>query len=357
MSFIRSYKVTHAGHVKQYGSDPLEAASSFVDFVKDEVTVAVPSLDEETVVFDIVGIDASIANALRRVMLAEVPTMAIEHVFIEQNTSVLQDEVLAHRLGLVPLKVDLDKFDWMRLQTLESGEEGDELVDGTNTIGFALSVSFPLEECQGQDPMLARKEVYSKDLICGTHAVQEGSEEEVDPESVPRPVDDDILLAVLAPGQSIELEAYARLGIGRDHAKFSPVCTAAYRLHPHVEVNESVVNSPEKGRQLKAMCPMGVFDIEDLGSTVKVVNERNCSLCLECVRREGWENAVRLERVADHYIFSVESTGVMSPAMIVVRALEVLQEKCREHRLRLEKKEEEEEERENGMNEEEEEEG
>ncbi len=57
-----------------------------------------------------IGIDASIANAFRRILLAEIPTMAIEKVYINNNTSVIQDEVLAHRLGLIPLKADPTKF-------------------------------------------------------------------------------------------------------------------------------------------------------------------------------------------------------------------------------------------------------
>ena len=50
-----------------------------------------------------IGIDASIANSFRRILLSEVPTMAFDRVYIYNNTSVIQDEVLAHRLGLIPL--------------------------------------------------------------------------------------------------------------------------------------------------------------------------------------------------------------------------------------------------------------
>jgi len=64
--------------------------------------------------FDLVGIDASIANAFRRLLLAEVPTMAIETVFVFNNTSVIQDEVLSHRLGLIPIKADPSNFGWQK---------------------------------------------------------------------------------------------------------------------------------------------------------------------------------------------------------------------------------------------------
>ena len=68
--------------------------------------------------FDLIGVDAAIANAFRRILLAEVPTMAIEDVYIWNNTSVIQDEVLAHRLGLIPIKADPAKFGWQHGMTI-----------------------------------------------------------------------------------------------------------------------------------------------------------------------------------------------------------------------------------------------
>lgn len=68
--------------------------------------VSVQRLTPSTIEFDLVGVDASVANALRRIMIAEVPTIAIEDVYVWNNTSIMQDEVLAHRMGLVPLQID-----------------------------------------------------------------------------------------------------------------------------------------------------------------------------------------------------------------------------------------------------------
>lgn len=67
-------------------------------------------LSQRSVDFDLVGVDASIANSLRRIMIAEVPTLCIEGVYVWNNTSVVQDEVLASRLGLVPLNVNPELF-------------------------------------------------------------------------------------------------------------------------------------------------------------------------------------------------------------------------------------------------------
>jgi DNA-directed RNA polymerase I and III subunit RPAC1 len=74
---------------------------------------------------------------------------------------------------------------------------------------------------------------------------------------------DDILIAKLRPGQEIEMELICEKGIGKTHAKWSPVCTAFYRLMPDIKLTAPIEN--DDARELKALCPMGVFDIEDLG--------------------------------------------------------------------------------------------
>jgi DNA-directed RNA polymerase I and III subunit RPAC1 len=63
-------------------------------------------MDEEEIVFDLTGVEPPLANALRRILIAEIPTMAIEKVHMWQNTSVIPDENLAHRVGLIPIKAD-----------------------------------------------------------------------------------------------------------------------------------------------------------------------------------------------------------------------------------------------------------
>lgn len=77
---------------------------------QDNFELEITSLSAEEIVFEMKGVDAPIANALRRILISEVPTMAIEKVFINNNTSIIPDEVLAHRLGLIPIAADPRKF-------------------------------------------------------------------------------------------------------------------------------------------------------------------------------------------------------------------------------------------------------
>eukprot|EP00531_Pseudo-nitzschia_arenysensis_P012666 CAMPEP_0116122262 /NCGR_PEP_ID=MMETSP0329-20121206/4122_1 /TAXON_ID=697910 /ORGANISM="Pseudo-nitzschia arenysensis, Strain B593" /LENGTH=383 /DNA_ID=CAMNT_0003616101 /DNA_START=111 /DNA_END=1262 /DNA_ORIENTATION=- len=312
---------------------------------------------EDELVFEMIGCDTSFANALRRILLAEVPTVAIENVYMWNNTSIIHDEVLAHRLGLIPINVDARLFDPI--------EEGDDSTD-RNTLVFQLQVKCPSrrpaeakkKSDDGDDTELteteksvlenteldraayraAKKEaietpgrpytlhLYSKDLVW----VPQGDQESRFPEGI-RPVHDDILIAKLRPGQEIELEAHARYGIGQDHAKYSPVATAAYRLYTNVELLEDVYD--DDARQLAYLYEPGVFELVEAnvpGKSVKakVVNPYACTMSRNYMKNPTLNRAVKMTRIPNHFIFSVESVGMHKPAILVAEALKVLQNKC-----------------------------
>jgi DNA-directed RNA polymerase I and III subunit RPAC1 len=154
--------------------------------------------------------------------------------------------------------------------------------------------------------------------------------------------------------QSIKLEAYCEKGVAKDHAKFSPVATASYRLLPRIQVVPELTS--EDTEALVAMCPMKVFDIEDMGSSgaareggskkgkakkssadaegeggkrAVVARPRDCSMCRECIRKDGWAEKVSLGRAHDHFIFKVESVGAgLKPKDIVKEAIAILKSKC-----------------------------
>ena len=91
--------------------------------------------------FDIIGVDASVTNAFRRILLSEVPSMAFEKVYIYNNTSIIQDEVLAHRLGLIPLKADPTLFEvWILRKTTETNYSSKTLYE-CDLIFFIFSSS------------------------------------------------------------------------------------------------------------------------------------------------------------------------------------------------------------------------
>jgi DNA-directed RNA polymerase subunit D len=77
---------------------------------REPLKTTIVSLSEDTIRFLIEGVDTAFTNALRRAMVAEVPTMTIEDIFYFDNSSLVSDEVLANRLGFTPLKTDLDNY-------------------------------------------------------------------------------------------------------------------------------------------------------------------------------------------------------------------------------------------------------
>lgn len=291
-----------------------------LDTFRTECTVTILELTDDELVFDLVGLDAPIANALRRILLAEVPTMAIENVFIHNNSSIMHDEMLAHRLGLVPLRVDPRPFAiW---------NKGDP-VTPENTLKFRLKAKCEVNRkasCDIEAPpdvLYAGSKVFSSSI----EWVPFGPDEQrgiLGLEQLPRPVHPDLLLNKLRPGQEIHVEMDATKNIGREHAKWSPVATASYRMLPEVSLRKPLQG--QVATDLVNLCPTKVFDIEDGFATV--ARPRDCTMCRECIREKQWEDKVELTRKRDHFIFSVESTGVMPASTLVTEALTVLMTKC-----------------------------
>lgn len=85
--------------------------ASIKHFIKNS-DIKIKELNDEEIIFDLMGVEPPLANALRRIMIAEIPTMAIEKVEMWQNTSIIPDENLAHRIGLVPIYVDPTVFEY-----------------------------------------------------------------------------------------------------------------------------------------------------------------------------------------------------------------------------------------------------
>lgn len=312
--------VHNAGGIEYAGA--LAASGEDNSFNPEEfarkLRIDVIEMNDEELVFDLVGVDAPIANAFRRILLAEVPTMAIEKVFVMDNTSIIQDEVLAHRLGLVPIKVDPRSFE------MKEPEQEDT---ATNSIRFNLEV-----KCE-RDPAAAAGETEPDKKYINPNVLSHDlkwdpldGQVEMFPEGI-SPVHDDILLAKMRPGQEIKLQCVCEKGVGKTHAKWSPVATAAYRLLPEIKMQPV---TGDDAAELKGLCPMDVFDIEDLGGVAhaKVARPRSCTMCRECVRSEKFQKKVKLLRVRDHFIFSVETTGQLPPDVLFQEAVKVFIDKC-----------------------------
>ena len=103
-----------------------------------------------------------------------------------------------------------------------------------------------------------------------------------------------------------------------------------YSIYMYTCTHIYIYITGEDAEELKALCPMGVFDIEDVGKTKKAVvgDMRKCTTCRECVRHEKFENKVDVGKLKDHFEFHVESVGMYAPEKLVFEALKILKSKA-----------------------------
>ena len=148
-----------------------------------------------TLKVELTNIPLSYANALRRFSISEVPCMAIDEVVILENSSVMYDELISHRLGLVPLRTDLSRF------VLP------EDCDCNSSLGCSQCRVLLVLDVESTDGTMT---VYCKDMVSEDDYVV--------------PTHPGIPLVKLSKGQRLKLEAYAKLGKGTEHAKWQPVC-------------------------------------------------------------------------------------------------------------------------------------
>ncbi len=156
--------------------------------------------DDERISIKFKSVPREYVNALRRLAISEVPTLAIDDIVMIDNSSVVHDEAIAHRLGMVPLNTDLKRF-VMRHEC-----------DCKSTLGCSkCRVLLTLDaEATEKTRIVTSGELKSED------------------EGV-KPVSNEIPILTLAPGQKIKFEAYARLGNGKSHAKWQPTSAAVVK--------------------------------------------------------------------------------------------------------------------------------
>jgi DNA-directed RNA polymerase subunit D len=169
---------------------------------------------ERKIVVKLKNVPLQYANALRRICLTGIPVFAIDDVVIIENSSVLADEGIAHRLAMIPMKTDLTRF-------IEPSN-----CDCHSEVGCSRCRVMLMIDSGATD---TTRTITSAELT---------SEDDV-----VKPVSDKIPIIELAPGQKVKLEAYARLGRGTEHAKWNSatvsVLTETENPHDHILTIES----------------------------------------------------------------------------------------------------------------------
>jgi len=286
--------------------------------------------------------DVSVANTLRRIMIAEVPTLAIDLVEFHENSTVLNDEYIAHRLGLLPIR-------YQNQDSLRGGDCHGEFFPHTEcgcydrcprcSVEFELDINYDIvvrtrsETEQGLPLTVTTRDLKSNhECVTPAHFLNVEEEDESH--------DSGISIVKIGPGQHLKLKAIARMGISKEHSKWSPVAIATYRFWPIITINEEACSclSHEQKQELVDICPDRILELDEVtGNIITSDNAWETATFTEDLMiaqnlmkgRPEDDDFVTVRHSTDKFIFTVEGTGSMDAEEILNSSLRVLKDKLK----------------------------
>ncbi len=255
--------------------------------------------DDHLIRFVLSDISTEMANAFRRIILIEIPSMAIDEVIMLRNDSPLYDEILAHRLAMIPIVTDLKHYNFQ--QECSCGGAGCAL----------CSVTLTCDVKNDTDETIL---VTSGDLISN------------DPKIVP--VSPNIPIVKLEHDSSLTFEAFTVLGRAKEHAKFQSVANIGYKFYPKIEIDERKCEKCTQKCIASKYCSKKLFEVGTEKSNPKLIPDfwKNCDLCEAC-SHECPEGAIKVEWDDNKFIFSIESDGVLPFGTLLKKSWEIFKEK------------------------------
>lgn len=248
-----------------------------------------------TIRFRLSDSSPAFANAIRR-LLFEIPTMAIDEIIVIENSTPLYDEILAHRLGLIPLTTPEGIYNLTE----------NCVCDGHGCAQCETSLTL---EKEGSEVGVIET-VFSRDM------------QSEDPDV--KPVLDNIPILRFTHGQKIIIQAIARLGKATKHAKFQ-CALASYKYEPIIEIDDEKAQYCES---LVDVCPPKILKFEN--NKLKVTDHKKCTLCMQCVELSPEPGAVQVTTSGKDFLFSLTSFGQIPPDRLLIQALDLLKEKSQE---------------------------
>ncbi|MGC8572806.1 MAG: DNA-directed RNA polymerase subunit D [Caldisphaera sp.] len=258
-----------------------------------EKSVDVLDLKNNKITVYLEGFPIAFGNALRRLVLSDVPTMAIDYVYFYDNDTSVYDEIIAHRLGLLVLKSD----DAIHKYNLPEKCAGKDETDTSCYVQVVLEKELSDESPSG---------IYVK-----------ASDLKFSDENI-KPAYPDTPIVYLAPGQRIHLVAYARLGRGREHGKWSPASTSILQYTTMVDVKGSEANEE------CIKCVSYYKEVEEAlkskeNKTIEYKTNINTSGLRYC-EDSACKNVIKVRYDSNKLLLTVESNGSLEPQQIILEA-------------------------------------
>ncbi len=240
--------------------------------------VNIKKLGEENRNFGFLVEDTTIEymNALRRTIMSHTPCLAIDKVLVSANDGVIFDEMLSHRIGLIPLTTpeEYKKKSKVKL-VLEKKGPGD---------------------------------VYSKDIKSSDTAVH--------------PLSEDILITKLRDNEELRLEMSARMGVGKEHSKWQPAIVSYSQIF-------ALKNSkkPQLLKKAQESCPEAV--IQSTANKIKIADRKKCLACTAC-KELLEDNDTEIEHDENAFVLYIEPLGQIELSILIDKAVDSIEEKLDE---------------------------
>ena len=254
----------------------------------------------------------AMANALRRTLLSDIPKMAIDKVEFHlgpimyddkeyESVTPLFDEIIAHRLGMVPVPTDLNLF--CPQSECVCGGEGCP----NCTIMYSLNKIGPCTVLSGDLEPLGNPDLRVKD------------------EFIP--------IVELTDRQAVLIYATAVMGTAKKHVKWQVANGVGYKYLPQIAIEEGM-ESDEEVLECAALCPKKVFEVEDGKLVIK--NPLECSLCRACTDHLGEKGGITVTGDDQNFFFKFETDGSLTAQQALDKAVEILAEEANDFKAQLE---------------------
>ncbi|CCK71685.1 DNA-directed RNA polymerase II core subunit RPB3 KNAG_0H02700 [Huiozyma naganishii CBS 8797] len=247
--------------------------------------VKIREANRDNVDFILSNVELAMANSLRRVMVAEIPTLAIDSVQVETNTTVLADEFIAHRLGLIPLQsMDIERLEYCRDCFCEDHCDKCSVVLTLQAVGESESTT----------------NVYAKDLTIVSNLMGR---------NIGHPIIQDkenngVLICKLRKGQELKMTCIAKKGIAKEHAKWGPTSAIEFEYDPWNKLKHTSY----------------WYEVD---AAQEWPNSENCEYEDPPVEGEPFDYKSK----AETFYMNVETIGSISVDQVVVRGIDTLQKK------------------------------